>query len=192
MRSFLYFKVRLYEKLIVKKTSFQRKSKFRTNVISLSVCLCILTGMAVSGCTTRSEAEENAAFEAYTMEVFRIEAASNTVNLHYTLRDPQQYGIQEPPVSFGSFEANSEEVRAVTENMQNALLRFDYSSLDIQNKITYEVLNYYLRSVEKAADLILYDEPLGLVSGIQTQLPVILSEYPLYERGDVDTYLELM
>ena len=32
----------------------------------------------------------------------------------------------------------------------------------------------------------------GLVSGVQTQLPVILSEYPFYEQSDVDTYLQLM
>lgn len=39
---------------------------------------------------------------------------------------------------------------------------------------------------------LVYEEPLGLVSGIQTQLPVLLSEYPLTCKKDVDTYLELM
>ena len=33
---------------------------------------------------------------------------------------------------------------------------------------------------------------MGLVSGIHTQLPVLLSEYQFYDREDVDIYLELM
>ncbi len=192
MRSLTYYKGSLLQKLVYKKSDFPGKRKTRKCLISLSVCLCILTGVAVSGCAAGTEEEENAAFETYTMEVFRSEVASNTVNLHYTLRDPQQFGIQEPSVSFGSFNVDPDEIRAAAENMQNALLSYDYSKLDIQNKITYEILNYYLRAVEKAADFILYDEPLGLVSGIQTQLPVILSEYPFYDRDDIDTYLELM
>ena len=192
MRSLTYYKGSLLQKLVYKKSDFPGKRKTRKCLISLSVCLCILTGVAVSGCAAGTEEEENAAFETYTMEVFRSEVASNTVNLHYTLRDPQQFGIQEPSVSFGSFNVDPDEIRAAAENMQNALLSYDYSKLDIQNKITYEMLNYYLRAVEKAADFILYDEPLGLVSGIQTQLPVILSEYPFYDRDDIDTYLELM
>ena len=192
MRSLTYYKGSLLQKLVYKKSDFPGKRKTRKCLISLSVCLCILTGVAVSGCAAGTEEEENAAFETYTMEVFRSEVASNTVNLHYTLGDPQQFGIQEPSVSFGSFNVDPDEIRAAAENMQNALLSYDYSKLDIQNKITYEILNYYLRAVEKAADFILYDEPLGLVSGIQTQLPVILSEYPFYDRDDIDTYLELM
>lgn len=38
----------------------------------------------------------------------------------------------------------------------------------------------------------MYEEPLGLVSGVQTQLPVVLSEYQFYDRRDVDDYLALM
>ena len=49
-----------------------------------------------------------------------------------------------------------------------------------------------LEAAQESADYLLYDEPLGLVSGVQTQLPVILSEYQFYDRGDVEDYLKLM
>ena len=45
---------------------------------------------------------------------------------------------------------------------------------------------------EKTTDYILYEEPLSLVSGVQTQFPVVLSEYRFYDREDVDTYLALL
>ena len=78
------------------------------------------------------------------------------------------------------------------ENLRAALDRFSYDSLSVENQLTYDVLDYYLNMAEKNTDYLLYDEPLGLVSGIQTQLPVLLSEYQFYDEKDVDTYLKLM
>ena len=46
--------------------------------------------------------------------------------------------------------------------------------------------------MKESADYILYEEPLGLVSGVQTQLPVVLSEYQVDDRQDVEAYLELL
>ena len=62
----------------------------------------------------------------------------------------------------------------------------------MQNRLTYDVMKAYLERAKENAKYLLYEEPLGLVSGIQTQLPVVLSEYPLENRSDVDTYLALM
>ena len=68
------------------------------------------------------------------------------------------------------------------ENLRAALDRFSYDSLSVENQLTYDVLDYYLNMAEKNTDYLLYDEPLGLVSGIQTQLPVLLSEYQFYDE----------
>ena len=78
------------------------------------------------------------------------------------------------------------------ENLEEVLKTFDYNKLSVENSLTYDVLKCYLNMTERDAEYILYDEPMGLVSGVQTQLPVILSEYPFYEQSDVDTYLQLM
>ena len=78
------------------------------------------------------------------------------------------------------------------ENLEEVLKTFDYNKLSVKNSLTYDVLKCYLNMTERDAEYILYDEPMGLVSGVQTQLPVILSEYPFYEQSDVDTYLQLM
>ena len=62
----------------------------------------------------------------------------------------------------------------------------------MQNRITYDILEYEAASSSEAADYILYEEPLSLVSGAQTQYPVVLSEYPFYDRQDADIYLQLL
>ena len=162
-----------------------------------SLCIIGVLSLAVSllagGCRPRMEAGgEDARFREYTLEMFCREAASNTVNLHYTLKEPEQYGITDPPVTFGSFDIEGEVVKASAENMRQSLLGFSYDNLDTQNKLTYDVLNYQLKCMDKSAEYLLYEEPLGLVSGVQTQLPVILSEYQFYDREDVDDYLALL
>ena len=70
--------------------------------------------------------------------------------------------------------------------MRRSLLGFSYDDLDTQNRLTYDVLDYRLKNMDKSAEYLLYEEPLGLVSGVQTQLPVVLSEYQFYDRRDVD------
>lgn len=140
----------------------------------------------------KDQGDADAEFEEYAEELFRSQAASNTVNLHYTLKEPEKYGILESDVTFGSCESNSDAVKAAAENMRQALLEIAYDELDTQNKLTYDILIYQLRMMNRCADYLLYEEPLGLVSGVQTQLPVVLSEYQFYDREDVDTYLALL
>ena len=81
---------------------------------------------------------------------------------------------------------------ASVENIQRALEAFDPEELSVSNQLTYDVLDYYMERLKEDAEFTLYEEPLGLVSGIHTQLPVLLSEYQFYDREDVDIYLELM
>ncbi len=111
---------------------------------------------------------EDARFEEYTAELFCKEVSANTVSLHYTLKAPEKYGIEATDATFGQFEREPEAVKAAAENMRQALLGFNYDDLNVQNKITYDILNYRLKLMKKSADYTMYEEPLGLVSGAQT------------------------
>lgn len=160
----------------------------------LAVCLTIsIAGtLLFTGCSQKSGANQNKTFQSFTNEVFCQEVSSNSISLHYSLKDPEKYGIREAPVTFGSFSADSKAAAASYENLKAALNQFSYDSLSVENQLTYDVLDYYLQMAQKNANYLLYEEPLGLVSGIQTQLPVLLSEYQFYSEEDIDTYLELM
>ena len=152
-----------------------------------------LTGMLLlSACGARKPEDQNQKFEEYTKELFCSEVASNTINLHYTLKNPEDYGITGSEVSLGSFESDTDMIKASAENMWQSLQKFSYDGLDLQNRITFDILEYQIKTIERNADYILYEEPLGLVSGVQTQLPVVLSEYRFHDRQDVETYLELL
>lgn len=172
------------------KSNYRFRKKYTLCIVG---ALSLAAGLAAGGCRARVESGgEDARFREYTLEMFCREAAANTVNLHYTLKEPENYGITDPPVTFGSFDIEGEAVKAASENIRQSLLGFSYDDLDTQNKLTYDVLNYQLKSMDKSAEYLLYEEPLGLVSGVQTQLPVVLSEYQFYDRQDVDDYLALL
>ena len=146
----------------------------------------------LSGCGRQGQRDEDQRFEAYTSALFRTEAASDAVTLHYTLKEPENYGITASAEGFGEITSDVSQVRAAAENMKKVLEGFQHEELDIENQITYDILEYTAYSAEDSAEYLLYEEPLGLVSGIQTQLPVILSEYRFYDSGDVESYLRLM
>lgn len=148
--------------------------------------------LLISGCQSETSAGQNRQFRQFTKQLFCQELSSNTISLHYTLKNPKEYDIRENEVTFGTFPTDNKNLLASVENLEEVLKTFDYNKLSVENSLTYDILKCYLNMTERDADYILYDEPMGLVSGVQTQLPVILSEYPFYEQSDVDTYLQLM
>lgn len=148
--------------------------------------------LLLSGCQSETFAGQNRQFRQFTKQLFCQELSSNTISLHYTLKNPKEYDIRENEVTFGTFPTDNKNLLAAVENLEEVLKTFDYNKLSVENSLTYDVLKCYLNMTERDAEYILYDEPMGLVSGVQTQLPVILSEYPFYEQSDVDTYLQLM
>lgn len=148
--------------------------------------------LLLSGCQSETSAGQNRQFRQFTKQLFCQELSSNTISLHYTLKNPKEYDIRENEVTFGTFPTDNKNLLAAVENLEEVLKTFDYNKLSVENSVTYDVLKCYLNMTERDAEYILYNEPMGLVSGVQTQLPVILSEYPFYEQSDVDTYLQLM
>ncbi len=171
------------------------KSVFRNPRKNINILVAaVVSGslLLLSACGTEEPGDQNEKFEEYTQEVFCNEVSSNTINLHYTLKNPEDYGITDYEVSLGSFESDPDMIKVSAENMRQSLQEFSYEGLNLQNRITFDILEYQVKSAEKNADYVLYEEPLGLVSGVQTQFPVVMSEYRFYDRQDVETYLELL
>lgn len=131
-------------------------------------------------------------FESFTETLFSQEVSSNTITLHYTLCNPSDYGIDNPAVSLGTYPVSSAETCAATENCLSLLNKIPYQELNSDNQLTWKVLEDSLKRTLDGAPYHLYDEPLSPLTGIQSQLPVLLSEYRFYQETDVTTYLELL
>lgn len=132
------------------------------------------------------------AFSQYTSDLFQQEISGNTITLHYTLKNPSSYDIKKIPITYGQCTTDSELVRTSVEKEQKKLHSYNKHSLSFQNQLTYDVLSNYLESAHDLAPYTLYDEPLAPLTGTQSQLPVILSEYRFYEISDIENYLKLL
>lgn len=131
-------------------------------------------------------------FRTFTRSLFQTEVSANTISLHYTLRSPSDYGIADIPATYGSLSSDPVAAKASVRNVLSSLQEFDPDTLSSENALTFKILDTYLKNASTGTDYLLYQEPLGPVSGIHTQLPVLLSEYSFYDTQDVETYLALL
>ena len=131
-------------------------------------------------------------FRTFTRSLFQTEVSANTISLHYTLRSPSDYGIADIPATYGSLSSDPVAAKASVRNVLSSLQEFDPDTLSSENALTFKILDTYLKNAFTGTDYLLYQEPLGPVSGIHTQLPVLLSEYSFYDTQDVETYLALL
>lgn len=169
----------------------QTKPKLKW-IMGLGLALCLL---AVGGAIAFNKWNESATakFDDYTQELFQEDVVQNTINLHYTLANPENYGITDYEVTLGSVSlADVEEGYAELEDMKKNLEGFRRSGLTKDQQLTYDILLDYVQTELSVKDLPLYAEVLGPISGYQSQLPVILAEYTFRRERDIEDYLTLV
>lgn len=167
----------------------------RKYLIALPFILVVLAfffGMFL-GHLNRKSMTEDKRFENYTYRLFQEQIQTNTINLHYTLADPSEYGIRNYPVTLGEADA----VALVNDSTQlqeelTTLEQFDYESLSLKNQLTYDILKLSLETDLELGDNYLLTELLSPTLGVQAQLPILLAEYSFRCKQDVKDYLELM
>ena len=134
---------------------------------------------------TQQETAES--FSVFLDDFFNEYVTSDSLSLHYTLLDPEAFQIEKPAVSFGEFSVDS--LRASNRTATEYLTRlhaFSKESLQPEEQLTYELLEYALKHSAIPEGTELYDSPLGPTTGLQTQLPVLLAEYRFSSMEDVE------
>ena len=139
--------------------------------------------------------EEQAEFDEWLWEAFVDNVTSDTITLHYTLAHPENYDVEAPEATYGDVDLSEEgiaEGKAESEEALAEMETFDYDLLRADQKLSYDVLYDYTET-----DLAFYDnvylyEPFACTSGLQTNLPITMSEYTFYDKQDVDDYIALL
>ena len=109
-------------------------------------CLIFLC-LSLSSCGISSDSlpssdipQEQRSFDAYTNELFVKEMQENTINLHYTLTDPESFGIKSHKISLGSLSKDSSKTSTASiENISAVLSNFDYNLLNTKQQLTYDI-----------------------------------------------------
>ena len=136
---------------------------------------------------------EDARFKKFTQQLFTEEVTSNTLNLHYTLAYPENYGIKSYPIKLGSMDPDKlEESYDSVEKYKEKLEDFTYKELSKENRITYDILKLDFSTQLSIKDNYMLQEPLSPNLGIQSQLPVLLAEYTFRTADDIKDYFTLL
>ncbi len=132
-------------------------------------------------------------FSHISTQLFLDEMRGNTLNMHYTLAYPENFGVHsyEPVLPCYSLESTLSS-QAATENILASLERIDASKLPSKDNYAYQLLKRSLENSLKLSYYSYYNEPLSPSSGMQSNLPILLAEYTFRGKQDVTDYLALL
>lgn len=175
------------EKLLKRRfTAGKKRYRKRGFLLLFAAVLCLQ-----AGCGENQETQNK--FSKYLNQVFRTEITASTLNMHYSLAHPENYGIVDYTVTYGNVTVDSgNEAAAVLENWKENLEKFDKGELSTSQKMTYDIMMDYIQKEIPSGKFSLYGEILKPSTGIQSQLPVLLAEYIFYDEKDIEDYLKLL
>ncbi len=132
-------------------------------------------------------------FSEFCTTLFREEMKSNTMNLHFTLKDPKAAGIDSYEITLGSLSGDSPHNQArQLKKLSEELKKYSHRSLKGKDRLTCRLLSDYISRQQNLAAYPYYDEPLTPSGGVTSQLPVLLAEYTFRNTRDIKDYFGLL
>lgn len=164
----------------------------KSPLISLGIPLYLLT-IFICLAAVFIQYQENRRFLSFTDTLFQNEIAASTLNLHYTLADPDKAGIKDYPITFGHYSLPDQTAwLASCENLSSILSCFRENLLTRDNRLILAILKKSCAAAASCPAASILSEPLGPSLGIQAQLPVLLAEYTFRTKQDIVDYLSLL
>lgn len=132
-------------------------------------------------------------FTNITSRLFIEEMAGSTLNMHYTIAYPADFGIYDYRPALPGYSADGSLQGQITlENTLAALRSIHTEKLEPSDAFLCRLLTRYLENSLNLRNFSYYSEPLSPTSGMQTQLPILLAEYAFRSKRDVEDYLALL
>lgn len=135
----------------------------------------------------------NEEFNNYLHKLFIEDVTSDTITLHYTLKDPSSYGIEHMDATFGELDVDDfDKYQQELQDFYDELVTFDYATLDKEQQQIYDILEQDMSLNLSSYGLEYYSTIFTGTSSLQANIPIILSEYQFYVKSDIDDYIDLL
>ncbi len=132
-------------------------------------------------------------FRSFTDQLFCSELSRNTLSMHYTVANPENFGLEQVSATLPVYAPGTKDTQALqVAQTLDFLDGISFDRLSSSDQKIYALLSAHFENELGAKDLFYYDEPLSPSSGMQTQLPVLLAEYTFRSAKDVEDYLKLL
>lgn len=135
----------------------------------------------------------NRRFQNTCERLFQEEMLANTLNMHYSIANPANYGIHSYEAILPCYSAaNQPANEAALSDYLETFRSFDTTKLTPENAYTLDMIISYLETSLALNKFTYYEEPLSPSSGMQSQLPILLAEYTFRSKQDVTDYLKIL
>lgn len=163
---------------------------------SINRIIAGLTAFAViislTACNFDTKTEEKK-FDEYLKKQFVETVSTDSITLHYKLKNPEEYGIEKFEPTLGEInQAEFDKADKEIENEIKVLKSFKYEKLTEEQKLTYDIILSYLNISLASKGLSYYQSILSPLSGFQLNFPTTLSEYQFYNEQDIKDYITLL
>lgn len=169
----------------------KKKLTFSPKQLLFAICLLLLFLGLLAFLFLYKRDEKR--FTKLTTELFASEMTANTLNMHYTLALPENFGIYNYEPTLSLYDKEGYEVG--TQKLAETLADFQSINADKLSDSDAYLLKLLIRTLENSLALSQYNyysEPLSPSSGMQSQLPILLAEYTFRSKRDVEDYLSLL
>lgn len=162
------------------------KRKILTALLCTAGIFALLMGAYFTGNANRH-------FQNICDQLFQEEMQGNTLTMHYTIANPEDFGITNYEAILPCYvSGNREESNKILSDYLTRLEELNREKLTPENAYALNMLTSYLENSLTLNQFAYYEEPLSPASGMQSQLPILLAEYTFRSKKDVEDYLSLL
>lgn len=112
--------------------------------------------------------------------------SSDALSLAFTFSDPPQTEMLLPVYH------KEEYVKSSQNDYLSALKQINCDRLSDKNSELYDILLDYFNRHEADDKFLYLEQPLTPTGGVQTNLPVLLAEYPIKDKADIEQYFDIL
>lgn len=135
---------------------------------------------------------------AYPLANFSRELAldmlkDNPLELHYSIAYPEKLGLENISANLIPFHSQYYlQNKTIWSERARTLQQIDPAHFDRGDRYLYNLLQRHIQLQLKSLDFPYYENPLSCSGGVHSQLPILLAEYALRSKADIENYFTLL
>lgn len=163
----------------------------------LFIAFFLLVTTACGSQATNNQGVEDTAYQQqfndFLTEMFVDDISGDYLSLHFSLVNPESYGIEKPELTLGHInETTIQEAENEVEETLNRLREYDINKLSATQKIDYLQVEKMLEIELMSNGLSDYQNLFSPANSVTDNLVVNFNEFKFYNEEDVQDYLVLL
>ncbi|MBQ7889862.1 MAG: DUF885 domain-containing protein [Erysipelotrichaceae bacterium] len=162
-------------------------------IVCLMTFLLILSGCSAAKDTVVEMTEVQKQFEDFLTREYVDTISSDALSLHYSLKNPETYGIEQPELTLGDLGLDTiEEDEQQLHDVMKELESYSLEDLTDRQKDDWKMLHEYLEIQFRFEGLTYLQNMFSPAQSVTDALITNFTEYKFYDEQDVKDYLVLL